>query len=116
MVSCGVSALIPLHNHLHRGGYVFVLYEYLGYLDSVHLDSFHNLWALSLPVRHRNHTVVNSKVIAVTVRPEPKGTETQLEIELAHLANVSTPNLTHSPTRHVEDNITIVELTIEYLC
>ncbi|XP_030011532.1 adhesion G protein-coupled receptor B3 isoform X8 [Sphaeramia orbicularis] len=35
----------------------------------------------------KNHTVVNSKVIAVTVRPEPKATETHLEIELAHLAN-----------------------------
>ncbi|XP_010768600.1 brain-specific angiogenesis inhibitor 3 isoform X3 [Notothenia coriiceps] len=35
----------------------------------------------------KNHTVVNSKVIAVTVRPEPKTTESQLEIELAHLAN-----------------------------
>lgn len=38
---------------------------------------------------HRNNTAVNSKVIAVTVRPEPKVTEAQLEIELAHLANVS---------------------------
>lgn len=38
----------------------------------------------------RNHTVVNSKVIAVTVRPEPKATESQLEIELAHNTNVST--------------------------
>lgn len=38
----------------------------------------------------RNHTVVNSKVIAVTVRPEPKVTESQLEIELAHNMNVST--------------------------
>uniref|UniRef100_A0A673BHJ3 Adhesion G protein-coupled receptor B3 n=1 Tax=Sphaeramia orbicularis TaxID=375764 RepID=A0A673BHJ3_9TELE len=37
----------------------------------------------------KNHTVVNSKVIAVTVRPEPKATETHLEIELAHLANVT---------------------------
>uniref|UniRef100_UPI0037E8A5EA adhesion G protein-coupled receptor B3 isoform X4 n=1 Tax=Semicossyphus pulcher TaxID=241346 RepID=UPI0037E8A5EA len=37
----------------------------------------------------KNHTVVNSKVIAVTVRPEPKATESHLEIELAHLANVS---------------------------
>ncbi|XP_077468689.1 adhesion G protein-coupled receptor B3 isoform X9 [Stigmatopora argus] len=34
-----------------------------------------------------NHTVVNSKVIAVTVRPEPKVTQSHLEIELAHLAN-----------------------------
>ncbi|XP_078788506.1 adhesion G protein-coupled receptor B3 isoform X12 [Oryzias latipes] len=37
----------------------------------------------------KNHTVVNSKVIAVTVRPEPKTTESHLEIELAHMANVS---------------------------
>ncbi|XP_037638870.1 adhesion G protein-coupled receptor B3 isoform X4 [Sebastes umbrosus] len=35
----------------------------------------------------KNHTVVNSKVIAVTVRPEPKTTDSHLEIELAHLAN-----------------------------
>ncbi|KAM9847424.1 adhesion G protein-coupled receptor B3 [Aulostomus maculatus] len=35
----------------------------------------------------KNQTVVNSKVIAVTVRPEPKATESHLEIELAHLAN-----------------------------
>uniref|UniRef100_A0A8C6TQR2 Adhesion G protein-coupled receptor B3 n=1 Tax=Neogobius melanostomus TaxID=47308 RepID=A0A8C6TQR2_9GOBI len=35
----------------------------------------------------RNYTVVNSKVIAVTVRPEPKATESHMEIELAHLAN-----------------------------
>ncbi|XP_051504713.1 adhesion G protein-coupled receptor B3-like isoform X5 [Myxocyprinus asiaticus] len=34
-----------------------------------------------------NNTAVNSKVIAVTVRPEPRVTEAQLEIELAHLAN-----------------------------
>lgn len=38
----------------------------------------------------RNLTAVNSKVIAVTIRPEPKATESHLEIELAHLANVST--------------------------
>ncbi|XP_062318989.1 adhesion G protein-coupled receptor B3 isoform X1 [Osmerus eperlanus] len=37
----------------------------------------------------RNHTAVNSKVIAVTVRPEPKASESHLEIELAHLANGS---------------------------
>ncbi|CAJ1067487.1 adhesion G protein-coupled receptor B3 isoform X5 [Xyrichtys novacula] len=35
----------------------------------------------------KNHTVVNSKVIAVTVRPEPKATDSHLEIELAHLTN-----------------------------
>lgn len=33
---------------------------------------------------------MNSKVIGVTVRPEPKATESQLEIELAHITNVST--------------------------
>ncbi|XP_033860615.1 adhesion G protein-coupled receptor B3-like isoform X1 [Acipenser ruthenus] len=37
----------------------------------------------------RNHTVVNSKIIAVTVRPEPRIAESLLEIELAHLANGS---------------------------
>lgn len=42
----------------------------------------------------RNHTTVNSKVIAVTVRPEPKATESQLEIELAHLENVRTTLMT----------------------
>lgn len=36
--------------------------------------------------------MVNSKVIAVTVRPEPKVTESRLEIELAHLANVRHPS------------------------
>ncbi|CAL8360085.1 unnamed protein product [Boreogadus saida] len=36
----------------------------------------------------KNHTVVNSKIIAVTVRPEPRVTSAHLEIELAHLANV----------------------------
>ncbi|MGH0163815.1 UNVERIFIED_CONTAM: hypothetical protein FKN15_074540 [Acipenser sinensis] len=41
----------------------------------------------------RNHTVVNSKIIAVTVRPEPRIAESLLEIELAHLANVSTRRL-----------------------
>ncbi|XP_054885297.1 adhesion G protein-coupled receptor B3 isoform X6 [Poeciliopsis prolifica] len=35
----------------------------------------------------KNITAVNSKVIAVTIRPEPKATESHLEIELAHLAN-----------------------------
>ncbi|XP_028459706.1 adhesion G protein-coupled receptor B3 [Perca flavescens] len=35
----------------------------------------------------KNQTVVNSKVIAVTVRPEPKAIESHLEIELAHLTN-----------------------------
>ncbi|XP_078069721.1 adhesion G protein-coupled receptor B3 [Mustelus asterias] len=40
----------------------------------------------------RNYTVVNSKVIAVTVRPKPKIAESILEIELAHLVNG-----THNP-------------------
>ncbi|XP_053731137.1 adhesion G protein-coupled receptor B3 isoform X10 [Synchiropus splendidus] len=35
----------------------------------------------------KNYTVVNSKVIAVTVRPEPKTIDVHLEIELAHLTN-----------------------------
>ncbi|XP_051775086.1 adhesion G protein-coupled receptor B3 isoform X2 [Erpetoichthys calabaricus] len=35
----------------------------------------------------RNYTAVNSKIIAVTVRPDPKIAESLLEIELAHLAN-----------------------------
>ncbi|XP_072414232.1 adhesion G protein-coupled receptor B3 isoform X7 [Chiloscyllium punctatum] len=35
----------------------------------------------------RNYTIVNSKVIAVTVRPKPKIAESVLEIELAHLVN-----------------------------
>ncbi|KAL4837724.1 hypothetical protein H8958_009464 [Nasalis larvatus] len=35
----------------------------------------------------RNYTVVNSKIIVVTIRPEPKTTDSFLEIELAHLAN-----------------------------
>uniref|UniRef100_A0A663NCM4 Adhesion G protein-coupled receptor B3 n=1 Tax=Athene cunicularia TaxID=194338 RepID=A0A663NCM4_ATHCN len=38
----------------------------------------------------RNFTVVNSKIIVVTIRPEPKTTDSFLEIELAHLSNVST--------------------------
>uniref|UniRef100_A0A8C3CCE4 Adhesion G protein-coupled receptor B3 n=1 Tax=Cairina moschata TaxID=8855 RepID=A0A8C3CCE4_CAIMO len=36
---------------------------------------------------HRNFTVVNSKIIVVTIRPEPKTTDSFLEIELAHLSN-----------------------------
>ncbi|KAF1491003.1 Adhesion G protein-coupled receptor B3, partial [Pygoscelis antarcticus] len=35
----------------------------------------------------RNFTVVNSKIIVVTIRPEPKTTDSFLEIELAHLSN-----------------------------
>ncbi|XP_037829475.1 adhesion G protein-coupled receptor B3 isoform X7 [Kryptolebias marmoratus] len=47
---------------------------------------FYKTLGLMLP-SPKNHTAVNSKVIAVTVRPEPKATESQLEIELAHLEN-----------------------------
>ncbi|XP_035385836.1 adhesion G protein-coupled receptor B3 [Electrophorus electricus] len=47
---------------------------------------FYKTLGLILP-GPRNNTAVNSKVIAVTVRPEPRVTEAQLEIELAHLAN-----------------------------
>ncbi|XP_078504136.1 adhesion G protein-coupled receptor B3 isoform X2 [Lissotriton helveticus] len=35
----------------------------------------------------RNFTVVNSKIIVVTIRPEPKTTDSVVEIELAHLSN-----------------------------
>nr|XP_006003090.1 PREDICTED: adhesion G protein-coupled receptor B3 [Latimeria chalumnae] len=35
----------------------------------------------------RNYTVVNSKIIVLTIRPEPKIADSLLEIELAHLAN-----------------------------
>uniref|UniRef100_A0A672LAQ7 Adhesion G protein-coupled receptor B3 n=1 Tax=Sinocyclocheilus grahami TaxID=75366 RepID=A0A672LAQ7_SINGR len=44
-----------------------------------------------------NNTAVNSKVIAVTVQPEPRVTEAQLEIELAHLANVSSSQISTPP-------------------
>ncbi|GAB0186058.1 mitochondrial enolase superfamily member 1 [Grus japonensis] len=37
----------------------------------------------------RNFTVVNSKIIVVTIRPEPKTTDSFLEIELAHLSNIN---------------------------
>ncbi|XP_069830689.1 adhesion G protein-coupled receptor B3 isoform X4 [Dendropsophus ebraccatus] len=37
----------------------------------------------------RNFTVVNSKIIVVTIHPEPKYTDSMVEIELAHLNNVS---------------------------
>lgn len=43
---------------------------------------------------------MNSKVIAVTVRPEPKATESHLEIELAHLANVSTTVIPSFPASY----------------
>lgn len=51
---------------------------------------------------HRNNTAVNSKVIAVTVRPEPRVTEAQLEIELAHLANVSTSQISTRFTKTIQ--------------
>uniref|UniRef100_A0A669CKY7 Adhesion G protein-coupled receptor B3 n=1 Tax=Oreochromis niloticus TaxID=8128 RepID=A0A669CKY7_ORENI len=51
--------------------------------QSAGMGLYHRVICLS----NTNHTVVNSKVIAVTVRPEPKATESHLEIELAHLAN-----------------------------
>ncbi|XP_069462300.1 adhesion G protein-coupled receptor B3 isoform X4 [Ambystoma mexicanum] len=35
----------------------------------------------------RNYTVVNSRIIVVTIRPEPKTTDSVVEIELAHLVN-----------------------------
>uniref|UniRef100_A0A8K9Y664 Adhesion G protein-coupled receptor B3 n=1 Tax=Oncorhynchus mykiss TaxID=8022 RepID=A0A8K9Y664_ONCMY len=38
-------------------------------------------WCTSLCFPPRNHTAVSSKVIAVTVRPEPRITESHLEIE-----------------------------------
>ncbi|XP_071998295.1 adhesion G protein-coupled receptor B3 isoform X5 [Engystomops pustulosus] len=37
----------------------------------------------------RNFTVVNSKIIVVTIHPEPKYIDSVVEIELAHLNNVS---------------------------
>lgn len=41
---------------------------------------------LALP---RNTTVLNSKVISVTVKPPPRSLLTPLEIEFAHMHNVS---------------------------
>lgn len=37
----------------------------------------------------RNTTVLNSKVISVTVKPPPRSLRTPLEIEFAHMYNVS---------------------------
>ncbi|XP_069091827.1 adhesion G protein-coupled receptor B3 isoform X3 [Pleurodeles waltl] len=37
----------------------------------------------------RNFTVVNSRIIVVTIRPEPKTTDSVVEIELAHLSNAT---------------------------
>ncbi|XP_013921168.1 PREDICTED: brain-specific angiogenesis inhibitor 3-like [Thamnophis sirtalis] len=39
----------------------------------------------------RNYTVINSKIIVVTIRPEPRTSDSFLEIELAHLANFAQP-------------------------
>lgn len=39
----------------------------------------------------RNTTVLNSKVISVTVKPPPRSLLTPLEIEFAHVYNVSAP-------------------------
>lgn len=44
--------------------------------------------SLSHPL-HRNSTVLNSKVISVTVKPFPRSFLTPLEIEFSHLYNVS---------------------------
>ncbi len=38
---------------------------------------------------HRNSTVLNSKVISVTIKPTPSTLSTPLEIEFSHLYNVS---------------------------
>ncbi len=38
---------------------------------------------------HRNSTVLNSKVISVTIKPTPSSLSTPLEIEFSHLYNVS---------------------------
>ncbi|KAF7247107.1 Adhesion G protein-coupled receptor B3, partial [Varanus komodoensis] len=48
----------------------------------------------------RNYTIVNSKIIVVTIRPEPKTSDSFLEIELAHLANQhETLHKEESPTQ-----------------
>lgn len=41
------------------------------------------------PLLSRNSTVLNSKVISVTVKPFPRSLLTPLEIEFSHLYNVS---------------------------
>lgn len=46
----------------------------------------HFFFSLLLP---RNSTVLNSKVISVTVKPFPRSLLTPLEIEFSHLYNVS---------------------------
>lgn len=42
---------------------------------------------------HRNSTVLNSKVISLTIKPTPSSLATPLEIEFSHLYNVSQPDL-----------------------
>lgn len=46
---------------------------------------------LTLLLPTRNTTVLNSKVISVTVKPPPRSLLTPLEIEFAHMYNVSAP-------------------------
>ncbi|XP_031758128.1 adhesion G protein-coupled receptor B3 isoform X3 [Xenopus tropicalis] len=47
---------------------------------------FYKTLGILLPTL-RNFTVVNSKIIVVTIHPEPKSTDSLVEIELAHLNN-----------------------------
>ncbi|KAH0505754.1 Adhesion G protein-coupled receptor B3 [Microtus ochrogaster] len=58
----------------------------------------------------RNYTVVNSKIIVVTIRPEPKTTDSFLEIELAHLANVMESSGTPSVTLIVGSGLSCLAL------
>lgn len=45
----------------------------------------------------RNTTVLNSKVISVTVKPPPRSLLTPLEIEFAHMYNVSDAHMCGYP-------------------
>lgn len=45
----------------------------------------------------RNTTVLNSKVISVTVKPPPRSLLTPLEIEFAHMYNVSAAHVCGCP-------------------
>lgn len=59
----------------------------LGYKDgSVPFHASDSLCCFDVP---RNTTVLNSKVISVTVKPPPRSLLTPLEIEFAHMYNVS---------------------------
>ncbi|GAB5571645.1 adhesion G protein-coupled receptor B3 isoform X1 [Prionailurus iriomotensis] len=58
----------------------------------------------------RNYTVVNSKIIVVTIRPEPKTTDSFLEIELAHLANIMESSGTPSVTLIVGSGLSCLAL------